>query len=966
VAEAVPPILGAASGQEQPLDYDAFLSYCHDDRPVATGIQKGLHQIGRRIGQLRALRVFRDDTDLAVSPDLWGRITDALDRSRFVVVTLSPKAAKSHWVNEEISYWLQRRTHERMLLVLADGQLHWDRSAQAFAPTTSDAAPPALTVPGSLPTEPFFIDVSVDDPWDPRSSPLRDKLTASAAPIHGKPKDQLASDDKREQQRFRRLRAAAIVGLSLLTVVASVASVIAFVQRREAIEQRQEAIQERNAAIALQLTSQGQYMVSGIQAGGDLRGIKEVLAAEAISSTTDTLGGLLADVVAEPRTLKIVETPDPVQTVALSPDGSRLVSSGAANGELRLWDAHSGQPVGQPLTGHSKPVSSVAFSPDGRRIVSGSQDGTIRLWDASTQRPIGRPLGAGLIHTGNFGNGVQSVVFTPDGRRMLSGGDGVVQLWNADDGSLLWTSPTTDVLGVALSADGGRFVSDHGMSMQVWDVDTLRPVGAPIQVPSQIMLGVAALSPDGRRLVADYDFALHVWDTDTGQPIGPPLNDDIQQWSGVAFSPDGRRIVSSRRDGTLVLWDADSGQPAGPVLTGDTDEIESVAFSADGRDIVSGSEDKTIRLWSADPAQTTSQLIADHGSSEGALQVAPDGRRIVSGGLDFDNVRDTHRVSWTVLTATGASWSAQTRQLPGRNWMSLTFSPDGRRLATGSGDGALQIWDADTGQPLGAPMTLPLAPGHQVPSAITQVTFSPDGRRLASGDWDAGLQLWDAQNGHQIRRWQNDDVGAATSIAVSPDGKRIVTGSNVGAVLLWEADTARLIARSTFLGLPVGILAYSPDGRRIVAQANGVHLLDADTVHQVGQLQTGHKDWVGAVGFSPDSRSIVSGNGDQTLRFWDTQTGRPLGPPLTGSTQPMFNVAFTPDGRSVVSSNSGTPDRNADGALRLWPAPPAWHDLLCDKLSDNLSRQQWKQWVSPNIDYMQVCAGLPIPPDSGT
>jgi hypothetical protein len=77
VAEAVPAIPGAAPGQGQPQDYDAFLSYCHDDRPVATGIQKGLHQIGRRIGQLRALRVFRDATDLAVSPDLWGRIADA-------------------------------------------------------------------------------------------------------------------------------------------------------------------------------------------------------------------------------------------------------------------------------------------------------------------------------------------------------------------------------------------------------------------------------------------------------------------------------------------------------------------------------------------------------------------------------------------------------------------------------------------------------------------------------------------------------------------------------------------------------------------------------------------------------------------------------------------------------------------------------------------------------------------------
>ena len=201
-------------------EYNAFLSYTHRDRPVVSGIQKGLHRIGRRLGQLRALRVFRDDTDLAASPDLWGRITEALDRSRFFVVTLSPGAAASQWVDQEISYWLERRGRDQLLLVLAAGHLHWDQDSQCFDPGVSDAAPPVLTVPGSLPVEPLFIDVSTDAPWDFRGPVFREKITALAAPIHGKPKDQLASDDLREQRRFRRLRAAAIAGLVVLTVAA--------------------------------------------------------------------------------------------------------------------------------------------------------------------------------------------------------------------------------------------------------------------------------------------------------------------------------------------------------------------------------------------------------------------------------------------------------------------------------------------------------------------------------------------------------------------------------------------------------------------------------------------------------------------------------------------------------------------------------------------------------------------------
>jgi hypothetical protein len=121
MSEATRAAESPASGQQQPLDYDAFLSYTHRDRPVVSGIQKGLHHIGRRLGQLRALRVFRDDTDLTASPDLWGRITEALDRSRFFVVTLSPQAAASQRVDKEISYWLEHRGRDQLLLVFGRG-----------------------------------------------------------------------------------------------------------------------------------------------------------------------------------------------------------------------------------------------------------------------------------------------------------------------------------------------------------------------------------------------------------------------------------------------------------------------------------------------------------------------------------------------------------------------------------------------------------------------------------------------------------------------------------------------------------------------------------------------------------------------------------------------------------------------------------------------------------------------------
>jgi TIR domain len=137
------------------MDYDAFLSYSHRDKQVTTAIQKGLHQIARRFGQLRALRVFRDDTNLAANPDLWGKISDALDRSRFMIVVLSPASAGSHWVNEELTYWLKHRGHEQLMLVLADGHLHWDTMEARFKPLLCDAAPHVLTQPKVWPSEPL-------------------------------------------------------------------------------------------------------------------------------------------------------------------------------------------------------------------------------------------------------------------------------------------------------------------------------------------------------------------------------------------------------------------------------------------------------------------------------------------------------------------------------------------------------------------------------------------------------------------------------------------------------------------------------------------------------------------------------------------------------------------------------------------------------------------------------------------
>jgi MTH538 TIR-like domain (DUF1863)/WD domain, G-beta repeat len=491
MSEATQAVQPPGWEQQKSLEYDAFLSYTHRDRPVVSGIQKGLHRIGRRLGQLRALRVFRDDTDLTASPDLWGRIVDALDRSRFLIVTLSPQAAQSQWVNQEVGYWLQQRGRDQLMLVVAAGQLQWDPAGQRFDPDVSDAAPPVLTEPGSLPAEPLFIDVSEDAPWDYRAPVFREKVTALAAPIHGVPKDQLASDDLREQRRFRRLRAAAIAGLAVLTVIAVIAAIVAVVQRGQ-------AIRERDQAIAQRLDSEADGMLAGKAAGGDARAFQQVLAARALAAQPDD-ATLLHALDARTNTIKIIDTGARVLTVAVSPDGHRLVSGGTDT-TVRLWNADTGHPIGAPLTGHTAAVHGVAFSPDGHRLATASLDTTVRLWDAHSGQPLGAPL------TGHT-QSVNSVAFSPDGHRLATAGaDQTVRLWDAITGAALGPPRT-------------------GHTDSVFTV---------------------AFSPDGRRLVtASRDATIRIWDADQ------PLTGHTDGVASVAFSPDGHRLVSGSEDKTV-------------------------------------------------------------------------------------------------------------------------------------------------------------------------------------------------------------------------------------------------------------------------------------------------------------------------------------------------------------------------------------------------------------------------------
>jgi WD40 repeat protein len=585
-----------------------------------------------------------------------------------------------------------------------------------------------------------------------------------------------------------------------------------------------------------------------------------------------------------------------VTSLAFSPDG-RTILTGSQDNTARLWDAATGRPIG-PALAHQWWVRAVAFSPDGKAVLTGSLDGTARLWDAATGRPIGPPL--------THQDRVWAVAFSPDGKRVLTGsGDKTARLWDAATGKPIGHPLTHQamVYSVAFSPDGkGVLTGSSDKTARLWDAATGKPIGTPMT--HQAMVWSVAFSPDGKAvLTGSGDKTARLWDAATGQPIGTPMTHRGEVLSSV-FSPDGKAVLTGSQDKTARLWDAATGKPIGPPLT-HQGAVVSVAFSPGGQAVLTGSVDNTARLWDS----TTGQPIGHPLTHQGwvlAVAFSPDGKTVFTGS------NDKAARLWDAASGKPIS-PPLTHQ--DRVW-SAAFRPDGNVVLTGSGDKTARLWDVATGQPIGPPLM------HR--DRVHTVAFSPDGKTVLTGSWDKTARLWDAATGQPIGTPMTHR-GEVLSAAFSSDGKAVLTGSGDKTARLWDAATGQPIGRPRTHGGPVLSLAFSPDGKAVLtgSQDMTARLWAAATGRPIGAPMT-HRDAVYAVAFSPDGKAIVTGSWDNTARIWDATTGRPIGAPMTHQGW-VWSVAFGPDGKAVLT---GSGDRTA----RLWDAatgkpmdPPLTH-----------------------------------------
>jgi WD40 repeat protein len=894
--------------------YKAFISYSHTaDATLAAALQSGLQGFARPWYKLRAIRVFRDKTSLAVNAGLWPSIQKALEQSEFFIVLASPRAAASPWVRRELEYWLSSRRPETLLVVLTEGTLTWDTAAGGFDWTRTSALPSEIG--RAFKDEPLFLDLRWARPEQHlsiRNPRFQDAIADLAATLHNRAKDDLVGEDVRRHRNAMRLAWAAVVTLATLTVAASIAAYVAVQQRNLATERLRVAMSRQLAVEALKVDPEAidLAMLLAVEANHRAPTPEAISTVQLLLERASRLATILAG---------------PARGFAFQPDGDALAVA-MADGSIQRVDTRSFR------------IASTLPRPDARSVA---------LTDSVLTQPAGVPMTV-------VPESITRLAFAPDGRSLLAMSLGTVYQWSlagnasirrVDRGDMVAVSPRGDTVAIFENFAGPRRVL-------FWSSAAQRLLAPPLRSYEATPVW-ATFSGKGDRLVVRYhDDALQLWTSVDASPSPRLLSAKSHDSTSATFSLDGNTLFLGEQSGTINRVDLSTGQLRSPFTDGHSARVVGLverAASAGGTTLTSLGEDGTIVEWYLDradvPHRTIGRLPPPVGavvfnrdasvlaafqrqsdeslgaltlwgrpSPRGIMEYATNFSQLMSGefgGERLPVVPAQTRVSnpydyKPLMALRSLQWSFHAPP--------LAFDPSGRLLATALPGDRLALWH------LGAERSL----GWRLRDTVTGfagAALSRNGQLLAWGSGDA-VDIMDLHRGQQLTPISLSKT-TVSAVAFSADGKRLAFAENEqptspGRIHVVDTATRQPVRPPFAIGTNpdagesgrgfVVALAFSPDGRRIVSRSYDGSILVSDVEKGTSTNALDNAvPYVLDLAIDPTRGLLAVATDEDVIKFMDVASATFPSARELKLPSPMSSIVFSPSGdRLTVALQDGT------------------------------------------------------------